>query len=139
MSTKREQIMQAVMTRLATVPGVTSVERTREDAMAREESPAIAARWTDELVVREAVPYTDKALDIEVYVYARGTPPDQVADAAVRSAHAALMGEPTLGGLAIDISEAGSSLEADEADLTAAGVTMRYRVQYRHQRANLAA
>ena len=136
--TKRETIMQAVMTRLGTVSGITSVERTREDAMAREESPAIAARWTDEAVLREAVPYTDKALDIEVYVYARGTPPDQVADPVVQSVHAALMGEPTLGGLAIDISEAGTSMEPDEADLTAAGVTMRFRIQYRHQRASLA-
>lgn len=81
---------------------------------------------------------TEKRLTVLVSVYVRGAVPDQLADGIVESVHSKLMAEPTLGGLAMDISEGGTNWDMDEADQTAAIVSMRFVVWYRHARANLA-
>lgn len=138
MTTKRETIVQAVMARLASLPGVTGVYRSREEAMTREESPCISVRWLNDTPLREIPPHVDKRLALEVYVYARGATADAVADPVVEAVHGALLGEPSLGGLLIDLSADSTKLDLEEADLTAAGVAMRFLAHYRHARVSLA-
>lgn len=139
MTTRREQIVLAVIARLATVPGVTGVHRSRDDAMSREESPALAVRWVDDEPRAYVHPYTEKHLLIEVGVYQRGTEPDALADPVCEAVHAALMTEPTLGGLCMDLDEDGTRLETDESDACSGWITMRFRAWYRHRRDTLTA
>lgn len=139
MNTLRELIMQAIEARLATVAAVSGrVYRSRDDALSREEAPAIVVEWESESPETNDTWFTEKKLTVVVGVYARAVEPDKAADPITADVHQALMVEPTLGGLAIDISEDGTSLELDEADMTAAFVNMRFVVWYRHARNNLA-
>lgn len=134
MTTKREQILQAVTTALAAISGVTGVYRSREDALAREESPAVVVRWSEDRPKQLVHAMTDSDLVLEIDVYARGTVPDQVADPICEQVHAIIMADPTLGGRCIDVSDDPSSLEIDGADTCAAWVTQRFTVWYRRPR-----
>ena len=139
MSTKREQIMQAIQTRLTGLAGVTGVYRTREDAMAREESPAVALSWDDDRIREQFFDVIERDLSVLVGVYTRADVPDQAADAVVQQAYSLLLADTTLGGLAIDLSEDGTQFEAGDADMTAGWTTVRVKVWYRHSRSSLAA
>ncbi|MCE2910209.1 MAG: hypothetical protein LW712_15430 [Burkholderiaceae bacterium] len=136
--TKREQILQAIATLLAAVPGTTGVYRSREDAMSREESPAIVVRPDGEQVSENTNGYVDARLTVLVEVYARGTVPDQVADPIAEAAFAAMMDNPTLGALAIDVTEDGTDFDTEGADQDAGFTAMRFVVWHRRPRNRLA-
>jgi hypothetical protein len=140
MTTKREQILQAITTRLAAVPGVTSVYRSMTEPMQREDALALCVTWASD---RPGAPgsswHMDRELEVQIGAYARGDIPDKLADPLCESAFSLLMGEPTLGGLAIDIDEGDTSLDLDSADATAGWTTMRFMVRYRTLRSSLTA
>lgn len=135
---KRETILQALVALLAGVPGSTGVYRSREDAMSREESPAIVVRPESERPVENAIGQIDATLTVAVEVYARGEAPDTVADPIAEVVFARVMGSPTLGGLAVDITEGPTDFEAEGADVTAGITTMRFDVWHRRARSSLA-
>lgn len=135
---KREQIMQAIVTLLAGIPGSTGVYRSREDAMTREESPCVVVRPDGEDVEEVAIGLIDARLTVRVEVYARGAAPDSAADAVAEVAHSRLMSSPTLGGLAVDIIEDGTDFDAEGADQDAGITSMRFIVWHRRGRASLA-
>lgn len=138
MTTKRELILQAVVTALAGTVGVGSrIYRSREEAVGRDETPALIVSAESEDAVQEVSNLMEKKLAVVVSVFARGDVPDAVADPVVESVHEKIMAAPTLGGLAIDTAEGGTSWEMDEADQTAVIVNMRFVVWYRHTRASL--
>lgn len=138
MTTKRESIIQHVVTVLGTVSAVTGVHRSREDALSREEAPALVVRGVREDVRRLVHAYVEKDLTISVSVYTRGSAPDQGADPICEQVYALLMADPTLGGLAIDTSDDGTSWEGEEADSTAGWAELQLKVWYRHPLASLA-
>lgn len=139
MSTKRELLLLKIgQTVAASVTGLTGVYRSREDALSREEAPAVVIGWTDEqLRGTGVIDFADKDLTVTVGVYTRGEAPDLVADPFCEQIYAALMGEPTLGGLALDIEDAGTNNETAAADSSAGWVEMQFRVWYRHSRASM--
>lgn len=139
MTTKRETIMQAIATRLAATAGVTGVHRSREEALQRNESPAVVIAWENEQPNEQQHLSVDKRLSVLVQVYARGLIPDQIADPVMQSAYALLFADPSLGGLVVDTSDEGTELELDEADQTACWMKLRALVWYRHSRADLSA
>lgn len=139
MTTRRELIVQAVVSALAGTANVgTRIYRSREEVLERNEAPALIVSTESEDPAEDVSGITEKRLTVSVGVYVRGAVPDQLADPVVESVHSKMMTEPTLGGLAMDISEGGTTWEIDEADQTAAIVNMRFVVWYRHSRANLA-
>lgn len=140
MKTKREQIVEQIEAYLLAVPGVSGrVFRSRETALSREEAPAFILMWdADRLAGDGVLPFTDKKLRIVVSVYQRAAKPDAAADELVQAAHAAIMADSSLGGLAIDVSDGDCELEMSDADLQACFVNMEFFVHYRHQRENLA-
>lgn len=138
MSTTREQILLAVEELIDSVPDVAGgAHRSREDALSREESPAIVIRWTADRPRSVVHAFTDSDLDIELDVYRRGDVPDQLADPVVAGVHAALMTDPTLGGLLLDLTDGETSLDLDPADSGAAWITMRFTAWYRRGRQTL--
>jgi hypothetical protein len=134
---KRETILQALVALLAGIPGCTGVYRSREDAMSRDESPAIVVRPENERPAENALGLIDATLTVAVEVYARGDAPDSVADPVVEQAFARIMGSPTLGGLAVDTTEGPTDFDADGADVTAGITTMRFEVWHRRPRTAL--
>lgn len=135
MSTTRETILQAVVDLLDNVPDLLGgAHRSRADALAREESPAVVVRWTGDNPREVVHLHVDSDLSIELDVYRRGDVPDQLADPVAEHVHAALMADPTLGGLLIDLAANETLLELDGADDTAAWITMRFTAWYRRSR-----
>jgi len=139
MATRREQIMQAVKARLGALGGlgITGVHRSRADKFAGSEAPALNLLPDYEDPSENSLGFTDARLQVEVQVYHRGTEPDRLADPIVEAVHAAMLGDPTIGGLAIDTAEGGTSWDFDEADRTALLVRMRFTIWHRHNRGTL--
>lgn len=138
---RREQILAAVATALAGTTGVgTRIFRSRKDALAEGESPALVVTPAGEEVTELGQGLVEARLQVQVQVYARasaGQPADQAADPTCESAHQRLMASTTLGGLAFDIAETGTDMDFDDTDRPACWITMRYVVWYRRNRNSL--
>lgn len=137
---KRETIIQAIMTRLSSTAGVSGrVFRSREDALAAIESPSVVVGPENEEVQELTNGLVECYLTVAVGVFQRGTEPDRLADPVLESVHGLLLSDATLGGLCIDLVDQGTQFEFAEGDETAAMVSTRYRVWYRRSRSSMAA
>lgn len=138
--TKREQIMQALVAVLAGTAQVgTRIYRSRVDALSRDEAPALVVMPVGEQIAQDVVSLIEKNMMVEVQVYVRSDVPDVAADPICEEVHQKVMADATLGGLAIDIVEDGTSWDMAEADVSAGFTNMRYRIWYRHNRNSLSA
>jgi len=136
--TRRELIIRQVVAALSATSGIDGrIYRARQDALAREESPALVVLPEGEGPTEDIVGKTEKILRVIVAIYQRGSTPDSLADSIAKEVHVRIMQDPTLGGLAIDTAEDGTSWDFAEADETACWLDMRFRVWYRHDRADL--
>lgn len=139
MTTKRESILAAIKTTLAGTTGVgTRIWRSRVQALARQESPAIVIEpISDSAEQNTSLPTLDWSLTVRVAVIVRGDVPDQQADATVESLHSKLMADLTLGGYAIDVQPQSVDFELVEADQPAGVISCIYLVRYRTSVSNL--
>lgn len=133
MTTKRESILAAIKTTLAGTTGVgTRIWRSRVQALARQESPAIVVEpISDNAEQNTSLPTLDWSLTVRVAVIVRGDVPDQQADATVESLHSKLCADLTLGGYAIDVQPQSVNFELIEADQPAGVISCNYLVRYR--------
>jgi hypothetical protein len=133
MTTKRESILAAIKTTLAGTTGVgTRIWRSRVQALARQESPAIVVEpISDNAEQNTSLPTLDWSLTVRVAVIVRGDVPDQQADATVESLHSKMMADLTLGGYAIDVQPQGVSFDLVEADQPAGVIACDFLVRYR--------
>lgn len=139
MASKREQIMAAVTATLAGTTGVsTRIYRSRVDAFARSEAPAIVVQPGQDRALTYSTCKLDWTLDVVVAVYTRGTIPDQLADSIIVSLNSKLMADRTLGGLVMDIVPTVVDPQFDKADQTALWSVCTYQVRYRTDTVNLA-
>jgi hypothetical protein len=132
MTSRREQILSAIATALATTDGVSGrVYRSRVEAFSRDEAPAIIIEPGPDRAQTYSICKLDWTLDVLVVVHTRGQIPDQLADPILVDAHDKLMADRTLGGLAIDIVPTLSDPQRDKADLTSLWQVNTYQVRYR--------
>lgn len=133
MTTKRESILAKIKTTLAGTTGVgTRIWRSRVQALARQESPAIIIEpVSDTPEQNTSLPTLDWSLVVRVSVVVRGDVPDQQADPIVESLHAKLMADLTVGGNAIDIQPGNVSFEMVDADQPTGVISCDYLVRYR--------
>ncbi|MEN9766867.1 MAG: Synechococcus phage [Cyanobacteriota bacterium] len=132
MTTRREQILSAIATALASTSGVGGrVYRSRVDAFSRNEAPAIVIEAGPDRAQTYSICKLDWTLDVLVVVHTRGQIPDQLADPIIADAHSKLMADRTLGGLVIDIVPTLSDPQRDKADLTSLWQVNTYQVRYR--------
>lgn len=130
---KRESILQRIMTNLTNTTGVsTRIYRSRVEALARSETPAIVVEWTqDECDMTGSLPYLNWSLVVRIAVITRGAVPDQLADATVTNLHFRLLSDITLNGLAFDIIPINTEFEAVDTDQPTGVTICFYRVRYR--------
>ena len=131
---KRESIVAAVTSALAGTTGVsTRIYRSRAEAFARDEAPAIIIEPAADVPRGEPVSTCkiDWTLTIAIIVYTRGAIPDQLAAPIVGSLHAKLMADRTLGGLALDVWPGQVLHQKEQADQTAGWTTCNYTIRYR--------
>lgn len=140
----REQILQAVTTAVRPAAdrlGAT-LQRSPTVAVAREQCPALLVFPEAEAIVRRANDRVTRELTVRIVALARAVPPaaaETEADQLLTAAHAALMADPNLGGLALGIDEQDCEWETEDADATAAAMPARYRITYRTLARDLAA
>ena len=140
MTTKREQILSAIATALATTAGVNGrVYRSRVTAMQRAESPAIVIEpISDTPTQNTSLPTLDWRMRVRVTVIVRGDVPDQLADPIIESMHAKMVADLTLGGYAIDVQPDEVTYNMFDSDQPAGVIFNDYIVQYRTSVASLA-
>ena len=132
MASKRETILQRIVTALAGTTGVsTRIYRSRVEPLARGEAPALVVEPVADQAVQDTVGTLQWTLTFRVSVIVRGAIPDQLADAAMLDIHSKLMADDTLDGLVIQLLPTTVSFETIEADQPAGVVSAEFTAQYR--------
>ena len=132
----RERILQAivrVLTPVATDQAAT-VCRTPSVSITRDQCPSLVVFPETESLADRANDRVTRELTVRITALARAVPPDVAetqADALLCAAHAALMSDVNLGGLALGVREVESEWEVDDADGVAASTSARYQITYR--------
>ena len=138
----REQILLAALEALRPAAeglGAT-VHRSPTVAVTREQCPALVVFPESEAITERANDRVTRELTVRVVALARAVLPDvpeTQADELLTAAHAALMVDGTLGGLALGIREQETEWEVEDADAVAAAIPARYRITYRTFAADL--
>lgn len=132
----REQIVQAVLA--AVGPAArdlgAGVHRSPTTALSREQCPALAVFAESDVIAQRANDRLTRELTLRLVALARSVPPtaaETEADRLLVAAHAALMRDPNLGGLALAIREMDCEWDVEEADAVVAAIPGRYRITYR--------
>ena len=139
----RERILLAVMAAVrvpAQACGAT-LHRTPAVAIAREQCPALVVAPESDAIASRVNDRVTRELTVRVTALARAVPPaapETSADALLTAAHAALMADVNLGGLALGIHELDCEWDVEDADAIAAAIPARYRITYRTLAADLA-
>ena len=142
MNSIREQILQ----RLAGVLGVVaaahnaSVHRSPTVAIEREHCPALVLFPEADQITERANDRVTRELTVRITALARAIPPllaETEADALLTAAHAAVMLDVNLAGLALGVREIDAEFDIEDADATAAAIPQRYRITYRTLAADL--
>ena len=137
MASIREQILSSLTTTLGSTAGVTAVYRSRAVAIARAEAPVLIVQPGPGRSQRHSTCKLHHTMDVEVIVHTRGNIPDQLADPIIVSAHALIMADTTIGGLAVDIVPTNSDPQIDPGDLSSMWWVHTYEVQYRTRDSDL--
>lgn len=139
MTSKRESILTAIASALASTSGVSGrVYRSRVEPLARAESPAIVIEpVSDRAEQNTSLPTLDWSMTVRVVVITRGNLPDQLADPIIESAHSKIMADLTLGGYAIDVQPLSVDFDLREGDQPSGVISLEYLVRYRTSVANL--
>ena len=139
----REQILLAVMAAVrpaAEALGAT-LHRSPTVALTREQCPALVVFPEAEQITARANDRVTRQLVIRVVALARAVAPavpETQADRLLTAAHAALLADPNLGGLALAVDELDTEWDTEDADAPAAALPARYRITYRTRVQDLA-
>ena len=132
----REQILLAVLAAVrphAQSFGAT-LHRSPTVAISREQCPALVVFPESESITERANDRVTRELTVRVVALARAVPPaipETEADRLLTAAHAALLADRNLGGLALGIREQECEWDVEDADAVAATIPARYAITYR--------
>ena len=140
MTTKREGIIAAIATSLASTAGVSGrVYRSRVEPLSRGEAPALILEPVrDTCEQNTSLPTLDWSLTLQITVIVRQNPPDQVADSIIESMHSKMMSDLTVGGRAVDVQPLSTSYESVPADQISGLAVSTFLIRYRTTAASLA-
>lgn len=129
----REQIVARIALVLTgTLPGALPVYRSREQAFARGDLPAVVVKPADEETQAISALLEISRLNVHVEVIVRGDVWDSLADPVIVSAHVLLLGDTQLAALVSKLRRTSAKWEAHEADQTAGVLTQTYLINYDH-------
>ena len=141
MASLREQILvrfQAVLS--GATPAGSNVLRAREISITRAMAPAITVLYGGSADVQRMGFGVDRhTITVQVVIFVRGDPWDQLADAIDEPAHRALMADPVLRAMGVELRRQPDQPEAEEADRTAGTLTVPYHVIYVAKAGDIAA
>lgn len=131
MNSIRERILREVVTRLAAAVAPCPLLRQPTVPVPREASPAVLLFAEGDRIETQVNDLVERTLQLRVVVISRGDAAFDQADQILVTAHAALMADLNLGGLAFGIHEVDSDWEAEDADAGAVALPERYEIRYR--------
>ena len=139
MATLREQILaRALVALTGTTSAGAHVYRSRENSISRDLTPAIVLMPDGESDQRVGAFADRHEFTINVAIFTRGDPWDQIADGIAEAAHRILVNDSGLLALATDVRKISTDYESEEADRTAGTLSARYIVTYLSRSADIA-
>lgn len=135
MTTRREQIIQAIVAAIA--GGTTPVYRSRVEPLARNETPAIVVEPLSDNATQTTLGRLDWSLTLRVMVIVRGDGPDQLADPIIADIHQRIMADMSIGGLAVDLQPGSTSYDLTEGDQPVGVISQEFTVLYKTNLQNL--
>ena len=132
----REQILLALLAAVrphAQSLGAT-LHRSPMVAISREQCPALVVFPESESITERANARVTRELTVRLVALARAVPPaipETEADRLITAAHAALLADRNLGGLALGLREQECEWDVEDADAVAATIPARYAITYR--------
>lgn len=140
MATLREQILaRALVVLTGTTPAGASVFRSRESSITRDMVPAIVLMPDGEQDQRMGGDTDRHEFTINVAIFTRGDPWDQMADGVAETVHRLLLGDPVLKAMSTEVRKTSTDYESEEADRTAGTLSARYRITYLSKAGDIAA
>jgi hypothetical protein len=138
----REQILLAVLDAVRAPVEVlgASLHRSPTVAISREQCPALVVFPESESITERANDRITRVLTVRIVALARAVPPaipETEADRLLTAAHAALLADRNLGGLALGIREQECEWDIEDADAVAAAIPARYAIANRTLDADL--
>jgi hypothetical protein len=131
MNSVRERILRTVTTRVADAVAPVLVLRAPTLPVSRESSPALLVFAEGDSITAHANSLVERLLTIRLVAIARGNDAFDEADLVAVGAHAALMSDCNLGGLALAVREVDCEWDAEDADIGAVALPSRYEIRYR--------
>jgi len=131
MNSIRERILREVVARLSAAVAPVQVLRQPTVPVTRDASPALLLFVEGDRITGYANHLVDRVLTLRLTVVARGDDAFDQADRTMVAAHAALMPDPSLGGLALLLHEVDAEWDAEDADAGAVALPARYEIRYR--------
>lgn len=130
MPSRREQILARVEAVLTAAAIGSSVTRSRERPITREESPVTTVMAGGNELKELAGQLDVNRFEFVLEHFVRGDPWDQLADPIDVAAHAALNADAQLAGMVANLRRVSEDFEAQDADGTAGTLTVRYRCTF---------
>lgn len=137
MNSIRERIVRAVLARLSAGVAPVPVLRSPVLPVGRDDSPALLVFAEGDTITAYANNLVERLLSLRLVAVARGDTGFDQADLVIVGAHAALMSDLNLGGLALAVREVDCDWDQEDADAGAIAVPARYEVRYRTHAADL--
>ena len=132
MRSVREAIVAAVMGKLVAAVTPVAVLRQPTVALPRERMPALVIVVESDQAVQRSSDRMERTLVLRMTALARDPVSGYaVADDLICQAHAALLADQTLGGLALGITEGEADWQAEDADIDAIALPVVYHITYR--------
>lgn len=130
MSTVYNQVLVKIAAICELNAGADGVYRSRESALARSEGTAVVVRPAEAEGQNIANGLRQRDFGVDVEILTRGQIPEDDADPIMLAAHAAIMADPTLGGLVAKVIEGPTKWDFELADMNACSVMIRYTVRF---------
>ncbi|MES0875066.1 hypothetical protein [Sinimarinibacterium thermocellulolyticum] len=131
MNSIRERLLREVVARLSSAIAPIPVLRMPAVPVTREASPALLLFVEGDSITAHANHLVDRQLSVRLAVVARGADAFDVADRLLTAAHAAMLADPNLGGLALAVRELDAEWDADDLDAGTVMLPARYEIRYR--------
>ena len=131
MNSVRERVLREAVARLSVAIAPVPVLRMPTVPLTREASPALLMFVDGDSITAHANSLVDRMLILRLTVVARGNDGFDQADRTLVVAHAALLADSNLGGLALAVREIDCEWDAEDADAGAVSLPARYEVRYR--------
>ena len=131
MNSVRERVLREAVARLSVAIAPVPVLRMPTVPLTREASPALLMFVDGDSITAHANSLVDRMLILRLTVVARGNDGFDQADRTLVVAHAALLADSNLGGLALAVREIDCEWDAEDADAGAVSLPARYEIRYR--------